>query len=185
VSTALATVAEAPFVSAAQALNLRQKSFVDNLLQVKIKWKAAELAGYSGDMYSLAVTANNLLNNPKVQAYYNECLESMACSPHEVLAEIGEIAKYSLDSIALEGSPVRTPDKLKALELAGKYHKLFTDRVETEVANPQAIAQQTISLLREAMLAARQAQVGQLSAGESGPDGPVVETTAIIGDTHE
>jgi hypothetical protein len=54
-----------------------------------------------------------------------------------------------------------------------------------ESADPQAIAQQTISLLREAMLAARQAQVGQLSAGESGPGGPVVETTAIIGDTHE
>jgi phage terminase small subunit len=76
-------------------------------------------------------------------------------------------------------------DPQAALEKLGRFHKLFTDRVETEVANPQAIAQQTISLLREAMLAARQAQVGQLSAGESGPGGPVVETTAIIGDTHE
>ena len=126
---------------AASFLNFRQKSFVDNLLVCKIKWRAAELAGYNGDRNTLAQTANDLLKLPKIQAYYNECLESLSINPTEILAEIGEIARAPWkefvdivydDEGNVIPAQVKLNEKLKALELAGKHHRMFADRVETE-----------------------------------------------------
>lgn len=150
--------------STASLLNLRQKSFVDNLLQVKIKWKAAELAGYAGDMYQLAVTANELLKNPKVRAYYDECLEAMHCSQAEVLAELGEIAKapwrefieVKTDFVTGEVVNVKLQlkEKLKALELVGKAHGTFIDKTEVNLSDSGAaqVAEQFFALVQQAAM---------------------------------
>ena len=51
--------------------------------------------------------------------------------------------------------PVRISDKLKALELMGKHHKLLTDKVETETADPTQLAQSLFELLKVAPERAR------------------------------
>jgi len=61
-------------------------------------------------------------------------------SPNEVLEELTEIAecdwhdfvevKYGREGEVINAN-LRLSDKLKALELAGKHHKLFTEKVET------------------------------------------------------
>jgi hypothetical protein len=104
-----------------------------------------------------------------------------------VLAELGEIARWNLSD---EKSPVRAADKLKALELAGKYHKLFTDRVETTdgPGDPTRLASDLTAVLgvvREAIEAYRVAtQMGQVVQGatESGDGltGPSLDQQPII-----
>jgi hypothetical protein len=159
----LQSTATVPSRSAALDLNIRQKSFVDNLMQLKVGWKAAEAAGYSGDNATLRSTASDLLTNPNVRAYYEERLAEMAVSSTEVLAELGEIARWNLSD---EKSPVRAADKLKALELAGKYHRLFVDRVETEAhSDPSRLAGDLTAVLgvvREAIEAYRVATAAQM-----------------------
>ena len=161
-----------PPQSAASLLNLRQKSFIDNLLECKVKWRAAQLAGYNGDMNTLAQTANDLLKLPKIRAYYDECLESLSLNPQRILAELGDIGgapwrEFVTVKVDDEGNTVeaqlRLQDKLKALELAGKYHRMFADKVETEVSlndrDVDRIAQSFISALTQ-VASRRAAQVG-------------------------
>lgn len=119
--------------SAALNLNPRQIAFVHHYLEVRVAWKAAELAGYAGEMNGLSATASNLLRNPRVQAYYLEKLKEMQVSSDEVLAELGEVARFPIAEMG-EKCVVRPDHKLKALELAGKFHRLFVDKVETELA---------------------------------------------------
>lgn len=144
VQSAQSSVAALPSsLSAAVELNPRQISFVENYLECRVLWKAAQLAGYSGDMNACAVQANELINNPKVLVYYGERLKSLQVSAEETLAEIGQIArspwekhvavKYN-DTGEVVQAQLRLQDKLKALELAGKYHKLLGDRVESELS---------------------------------------------------
>ena len=169
----------APAITSASDLNLRQKSFVDNLLVCKVKWKAVELEGYNGDMNTLAQTANDLLKLPKIQVYYNECLEQMACSPHEVLAEIGEIARAPWKEFVEvvyddEGNVIpaqlKLNEKLKALELAGKYHRMFVDKVETETSLSESdIDRLGQSIMNACLEAARRRQQAALPSGDT-PD---------------
>lgn len=167
-STEIATLPSttaAPFRSAALNLNLRQKSFVDHYLEVKVGWKAAQLAGYDGERNTLMSIATENLRKPAIKAYYEEKLSELAISSSEVLAELGDMARFDVKN-AGKDAPIRAVDKLKALELAGKYHKLFTERVESEsVLAPADIARLGESLLTAMMDAAqrmREAQAEQV-----------------------
>jgi hypothetical protein len=161
VSTELVNVKPAPIQSVALKLTIRQKSLVDNLLECKDRWKAAELAGYTGNRTTLSQTAYETLKLPHVQAYYAERLQAMHCSGDEVLAEIGEIArapwekfidiKHS-ESGEVIPSILKLSDKLKALELAGKAHALFVEKTETNLSDSagEKIAEQFFNLLQQA-----------------------------------
>jgi len=162
VTPELVNPAPLPFRSLGLDLTIRQKSFVDNLIQVKVGWKAAELAGYSGDNATLRAMASETLAKPNVRAYYEERLAELQISSTEVLAEIGEIARH--DIVADPKGPIRAVDKLKALELAGKYHKLFDQPAESQV-NSGAIATEVVAMLcaiADRARAAAMDQVGQV-----------------------
>jgi phage terminase small subunit len=146
--------------SAACALSPRQISFVHNYLECRVRYKAAELAGYSGDMQTLAVTANELLKNPKVQAYYLECLRTMQVTPDETLAEIGAIARSPWrehidvkvdDDGNTVSAQLKLSDKLKALELAGKAHGLFIERSESINLNVNVGRDDLFALLQQSL----------------------------------
>lgn len=158
-----------PFRSAALDLNLRQKSFIDNYITCKVLWKAAELAGYSGDNATLRAIASENLTKPNVKAYYEERLAELAVSSSEVLAEVGILARY--DVIENPSGPIRAQDKLKALELAGKYHKLFTEKADTELSLSDVDLDRFASSLVSALMEASQKARARL--GEQ-----VIETTA-------
>jgi hypothetical protein len=177
-----------PIRSAALDLNLRQKSFVDYYIEVKVGWKAAQLAGYSGDQNALCAIASENLRKPNIAAYYQERLAELAVSSNEVLAELGEIARAPWkEFVTIKTDPktgavlyaqLRLQDKLKALELAGKGHGLFTERVESSVSAP-AIATEVVSLLVQ--LAERN-RAAQLNA-QQGVDGPVDDQARLVGES--
>ena len=111
----------------------RQISFVDNYLELKVGWKAAEAAGYSGNRFQLSSIASENLSKPNILAYYAERLRLLQVSSDEVLAEIGAVARIPLDAEIQAKTGVRVNDKLKALELAGKVHRLFAEK-DTEIS---------------------------------------------------
>jgi hypothetical protein len=81
----------------------------------------------------------------------------------EVVQGLSDVASADRDE------PVRVSDKLKALELMGKDHKLFIDKVETNEPDPEQLAQEVLELLRRA--AERAAAMGdgpQLLIGNGG-----------------
>lgn len=182
-STVLATTDSPPTSLADIFGNLthKQKSFADNYIEHRNGQLAAKLAGYDGDDNTLRAIASENLTKPNILAYIKARLEERHLTPDRVLAELGDVAAYSLDSIAVEGSPVKTQDKLKALELVGKFHKLFTDRVETDAqVNAGAVASEVVALLvalaeRNRAAQAEQAQLAQLAQL---PPAVVIETTA-------
>lgn len=146
--------------SAATYLNLRQISFVHKYLECKVLWRAAQLAGYAGDMNTLAVTASWLIKNPKIQAYYLECLRTMQVTPDETLAEIGAIARSPWrehidvkvdDDGNTVSAQLKLSDKLKALELAGKAHGLFIERSESINLNLNVNRDDLFSLLQQSL----------------------------------
>lgn len=181
--TAPETVTPAPFRSAALDLNLRQKSFVDNYIEVKIGWKAAELAGYSGDRFQLAVVASENLTKPNIRAYYEERLAEMAISPSEVLAEVGAVARF--DVINNPDGPIRAQDKLKALELAGKGHRLFTDRTETELSLSDADLDRFAQSLVSALVEASQKARAQLERPQQLEAESAIETVATVTESED
>lgn len=112
-------------------LTLREKSLVDYYLQIKVRWKAAKLAGYSGNMQTLASTAYDTLKKPEVAAYYAERLRELHISSDELLAEFSEVVKTPLDAKTQKRTGVRVADKLKAGETLGKW--LGMEKTDTEL----------------------------------------------------
>jgi predicted NACHT family NTPase len=125
-----------PRVSDLQPLTVRESAFVQHYLDpenYRNGTKAAELAGYSGDYNTLAQTAHQNLNKPKIQAHIQHALKLRHISPNEVIAELSDIALLpanALQSPFNPHSPYNASHKLKALETAGKYHQLW-DKAET------------------------------------------------------
>lgn len=119
-------------------LTYRQKLFVDNYLVYGEAAKAAVAAGFSP--HRANQQGYQLLQKPHIQKYIEERLNQSAMTANEVLAELADIAKsewrdfielvYDKDGTVVEAK-IRLSDKIKALELLGKNHKLFTDRVES------------------------------------------------------
>lgn len=89
--------------------------------------EAARLAGYKGTEKSLNVTAYDLLRNPKISELVEKRTSEAAMSATEVLQKLSEIANR-------ERSDIATRDQIKALELLGRHHKLFTDRIEHKLS---------------------------------------------------
>ena len=110
--------------------------------------EAAEAAGYKGSNATLSQTAYETLRSPEVGK-----IASAILSPEGVQQELSKVA--TLPETLLGA----LPSKVRSLELLGKMHGLWSDRL-------------TIGLDREAVEAAIRDRIAELS-------GQVIETTAV------
>jgi phage terminase small subunit len=103
---------------------------------------AARMAGYSGDDNALSSRAFELMRNPKIAELVGVRVEEAVMQSNEVLGELSAIAKADWQNFLeirrdKDGETVsaslKLSDKIKALELLGKYHKLFSERLDLNV----------------------------------------------------
>lgn len=124
-------------------LTPKQQLFVESYIGVANGngTEAARLAGYKGTSDSLKVTASRLLTNANVASLVDRRLATAkrCMSADEVLEHLTDVAEapwrdFCDVQLGEDGETLsvrmRLTDKLKALELLGKRHKLFIDRVE-------------------------------------------------------
>jgi phage terminase small subunit len=162
-----------PSVVLPNELNNRQKLFVTYYIETRNGTKSAKLAGYEGDDNSLKVTASRLLTNANVQSALDSYFQSRILSANGVLSELSSMAFAPLaDMEARQGengqlipAVLRPADKIKSLELVGKFHRLFADRTESELtltdADADRIGQSVVNSLLEAAQRRRQQQQAQ------------------------
>lgn len=109
----------------ARRTTLKQRRFVANYILLGGNGVRAVFAsGYRQGYDSARVTASRLLTKPNVINEIEQHAVKAKLKADEVLEELSEIAQTGVEKVT-------TADKLKALELLGKFHKLFTDRTET------------------------------------------------------
>lgn len=89
--------------------------------------EAARLAGYKGSEQVLRQVGYENLTKPDIAALVEKRTSETAMSASEVLQKLSEIANR-------QGADIATRDQLKALELIGRHHKLFTDRIEHKIS---------------------------------------------------
>jgi len=132
--------------------NLTNKQFLwaEYYIQYHNGTKAARLAGYKGDDNALAVIASRNLRNAKIRAYLADRYKEFAMTSDEVLMRLANIARASLTDYCAEdgtvdwkkvhkdgyafksvkkGSKLEFESKLRALELIGRAHAMFTDKI--------------------------------------------------------
>jgi phage terminase small subunit len=141
-----------------KGLSIKQQKFIDAYLGVANGngTKAAQLAGYRGSPQTLKAVASENLTKPDIAREVQKRLK-LTMTGDEVLQELSDVASADCDE------PVRVSDKLKALELMGKHHKLFTDKVETSQPDLEQLAQEFMNLVRTA------AERARLAAMRDGP----------------
>lgn len=130
-------------------LTLKQRRFAEHYVgeaQGNAK-RAAELAGYNySSEDSLKQMGYQLLNKPNVSAAIVEMTEENACSSAQILHELASIAfapfNEYIEILTRHGETIRVKmdlaSKVKALELLGKNHQLFREKLEVTFA-PKAI----------------------------------------------
>jgi phage terminase small subunit len=101
--------------------------------------EAARIAGYSGDDNALSQRGFELVRNPKIAELIGVRVEQAVMRANEVLGELSAIAKADWQDFLeirrdkhgdVIDATLKLSDKIKSLELLGKYHKLFSDRVD-------------------------------------------------------
>ena len=130
-------------------LTVKQKKFADEYIIFGNATEAYKKAGYRVSSDRIAsVEGHKLLRNPKVKTYIDERLKILEsekiASQEEVLSYLtsvmrGEKTEQTLCSIGEFGQQVididvGAKDRIKAAELLGKRHRLWTDKFETEVS---------------------------------------------------
>lgn len=101
--------------------------------------EAARMAGYQKP----AQQGSRLLKNAKIAARIAEHVEQAVCRSEDVLKELADVAfadwRDFVEVIARDktGKPVKVrmdlTNKVKALELLGKYHSLFVERQKIDI----------------------------------------------------
>ena len=146
-------------------LTHKQSLFVRYYLETRNGIQSAKAAGYAGNDDTLAQVAAENLRKPCVQSPLQYALKRRQISPDEVLAELGDIAsapwerflqvKYGPNNQIIDVQ-LNLSHKLKALELAGKFHKLW-DRQDPDLSgvNPQILASEIFNVLKSAVEAHR------------------------------
>lgn len=103
-------------------LTTKQRLFVEAYLAMPNATEAARTAGYKGNDVTLGAVGHENLKKPQIAALLQQRIDKAVMSADEVLSELAKIAKGD--------HATYKSDKLKALELVGKHHKLFTDKTE-------------------------------------------------------
>jgi phage terminase small subunit len=99
------------------ALSKKRKAFINEYLKCWNASEAARKAGYS--VRSAGSIGHEILQIPEVQQEISRRIEEMTMSADEVLIGLGGIARNATSK-----------DRIRALELIGKHHKLFTENVD-------------------------------------------------------
>lgn len=121
---------------AEKKLTTKQKLFVEYYLANPNATQAAIKAGYSEK--TAKSQGQRLLTNVDIANRVSQRVETAVMSADEVLLELSNIAKsaweHHFEYQTLDGEIVRInvklADKIKTLDLLGKYHKLFTEKQE-------------------------------------------------------
>jgi phage terminase small subunit len=117
-------------------LTTKQRLFVEAYLAKPNATEAARRAGYSEKTaYS---QGQRLLKNVEIQKMVEGRIEEAGMTADEILNELAAIA--SGDYTLYRG------DKVKSLELLGKYRKLFTDKQEVTGANGGPVEHKVIKI---------------------------------------
>jgi phage terminase small subunit len=127
------------------ALNARQQLFVAHYLKHKNATEAAKAAGYSAK--SAYSTSSRMLENAEIKAAIQEkvqnLVDKLGIGPEYVLNSLKEVAERCKQGIPVEEfdpvskQMVKTGEwkfehqgANKALELIGKFQKMWTDKTE-------------------------------------------------------
>jgi hypothetical protein len=86
--------------------------------------ESARLAGYRGSDETLRAIGSQNLTKLNISDACRERVNDVALSANKVLSELSEIALDKSEA---------TRDRITALQLLGKYHKLFSERVDLNV----------------------------------------------------
>lgn len=142
-------------VSQPRKLTLKQQRFIAAYLGEARgnATEAARIAGYAHPMQA----GHRLLRNDEIAARVKQHVEESFASADLVLAELTDVAlaewRDFVEVLAYDkqGNPVRVrmdlSNKVKALELLGKHHQLFTEKQEINVnvrEHRRAVPQSTI-----------------------------------------
>lgn len=121
----------------------KQKRFIDEYPKDFNATQTAIRAGYSPN--SAAVMACRLLKNPQVS---QEIEKRMGEIEEKTDVEVGEIIA-ALREMAFGGKPATNSERLKALDLLGRYKAMYTDRVVGDDPKTIEIEENKKALYRE------------------------------------
>lgn len=160
----------------ANLLTIKQKLFIEHYLATRNGTRAAELAGYAGNQNTLKQVAAENLAKPYIRAEIDRRLRPFILSANQVLAGLSSIAENDIaeafeadGSFNLEKAKERgvtrlikslnfdkDTGKMTKVELysahdglrdLGKYHKLFTEKLE--IRDPREDAQEAYRQILE------------------------------------
>lgn len=125
-------------------LTVKQETFVQELVKGKSQREAYKAAYNASNMKDSTIDehACRIFKKDKVHARYIELMSKAAskavATREEILLELTSIAMPPLTQKGerAEESAQEKNTRLKALELLGKYHALFTERVNVEQEKP-------------------------------------------------
>ena len=131
-----------------------QLLFCEYFIQTSNGTLSSKLAGYQGNDNVHAVNAHRLLRLPKIRAYISKRYDDVVMDSNEVLARLAKLARASISDYMNEhgvidwkkvqeegyalgkvshtkgqASRIELEGRLRALELIGKAHALFTDKM--------------------------------------------------------
>ena len=108
-------------------LTLKQQLFVEAYLGAAKgnATEAARLAGYKGNDQTLASVGAENLKKPQIASRVRARVDAVGMTADEVLNELAAVARIPADH-----DPKSVQNKVKALELLGKHHKLFVEQLD-------------------------------------------------------
>ncbi len=121
------------------ALTLKQRLWVEHYLGETNGngTEAARRAGYRGNDDTLAHVAQDNLAHPEIAALIDHRVSTLAMTADECLALLAEVARLPVEWFATLGKDAKLSlgDKVRALELIGKHHRLFAEKQEIQTTN--------------------------------------------------
>ncbi|SRR6266496_1246494 len=128
-----------------KGLSLKQQKFVDAYLGEAAGngTKAAQLAGYRGSQQTLKAVASENLTKPDIAKQIEKRLRTATMTSEEVLRELSGIASAEFYG------PIRLGDKLKALDLIAKHHRLYSESIDVTIEH---VDRQELSIILQQAL---------------------------------